>query len=285
MSNSDLDPFEGLEALGQIFSDRDGPMPPSRAPDRNREVRLPFRDVMRHQKSQVIARQSHETLRRTGAEDVGGHSRVPTAPATERPDEMRIRKESDVEDEVSVLRHAVAKSEAQQRHSQRSDALGSAHGLEDPAPEFVNGQRARVEHLIGNSSNRLEQPAFLEQPFGDCSIVPEWMWTPRLAEPPEQRALASIEKHEAHLVRSRALLEATIGGRKAGQRSSFADVDHDGGSPHATRRPQRQIGKGWDERDRQVVDAEESEVFESTDGVRLSRPRQSRDDNEVGRAP
>ena len=45
-------------------------------------------------------------------------------------------------------------------------------------------------------------------------------------------------------------------------------------------RPAAEIGERRDERDRQVVDAEEAEVFERANGVRLARAGQSGDDEE-----
>ncbi len=72
---------------------------------------------------------------------------------------------------------------------------------QDAAPQFVHGQRARVEHLVGNPSNGLEQAPLFQEALGDGPVERQRMRPARFAEPPEQRAVAGVEKHEPHLVR------------------------------------------------------------------------------------
>jgi hypothetical protein len=86
------------------------------------------------------------------------------------------------------------------------------------------------------------------------------MRPPRLAEAPQQRRVARVEKHEPHGLR-RLALQLPVDEREARERLALADVDDDGRTPDlAWLTSARSANVGIS--DRQVVDAEVAEILE-----------------------
>src|SRR5215203_1573546 len=99
----------------QRLGDSDRTMTAARASYANGQVRLSFADVLRHQKFQQVQRVLEELVRRFGAIEILEHLRVAAGMRPELRDEVWIRQEPDVEQQVRIHRNAVLEAEAEDR--------------------------------------------------------------------------------------------------------------------------------------------------------------------------
>ena len=100
-------------AAPQPLGDHHRPVPAAGAADRDRQVALPFRDVVRQDEAQVLLQPVHELAGRRVALHELGDRPVAAGPPPQRRHEMRIRQAAHVEHEVGVDRHAVLEAEAE----------------------------------------------------------------------------------------------------------------------------------------------------------------------------
>ena len=110
------------------------------------------------------------------------------------------------------------------------------------------------------------------------------MWPPRLAEPPQQRAVARLEEDQPDFAGALFLSRRYTAG-KLSRPLPLPDVDDDGGPADVAGGVQGQVRERRDERNGKIVDAEVPEILQRADRVRLARPRQSRDHDERRRLP
>src|SRR5579884_3625186 len=85
---------------------------PTGAPERNREVALALADVVRQQVNQQRGNSFDEFARLREGSYVPGHFRMLTRVLLELRNVIRIREESNIEDEIAVRRHAISVTEA-----------------------------------------------------------------------------------------------------------------------------------------------------------------------------
>src|SRR5581483_3904085 len=94
------------------FGDHHRAMLPTRAAERDRQIALTLLDVVRQEINQKLRNARDELLRLRKRADVLGDPGVASGKRPEFRDKMRVRQEADVENEVCIFGHAMAKAEA-----------------------------------------------------------------------------------------------------------------------------------------------------------------------------
>src|SRR5687767_12917018 len=87
-------PLDPSKPLLQRLRDRDRPMASPRAADADRQVRLPFRDVLRHEKLQQVERVLEELVSGLRAIQILEYLRIPAGMFPQFGDEVRVRQKS-----------------------------------------------------------------------------------------------------------------------------------------------------------------------------------------------
>ena len=146
--------------LADFLSDHHGAMLSARAAEGDRQVALPFVNVVRQQVDEQVGDARDELASLREGANVLGDVRVASCKRTELGDEVRVGQKSDVEDEVGVLGHALTKSEA---HAGDQDAFFRGLFLEslgDVGAKLVNIELGSVDDEIGDGADRCEVAAF-----------------------------------------------------------------------------------------------------------------------------
>ena len=182
---------------------------------------------------------------------------------------VRVGQGAHVEDVVGIEGHAVPVGEAFEY--QRQAAVGGAHQLAHPGAQLGRPQVAGVDD--GRDIAQVGEQLALElDRLDEGAAVGERMGAPRLREAPHQRAGGGVEKDrldgDAFAAQSRQQRQ------QVRQRVGAAHVDGDGDAPVAPLLLEAQ--EVAQQLRRQVVDAEESGVFERVQGHRLCRSRRCR---------
>ena len=107
----------------------------------------------------------------------------------------------------------------------------------------------------------------------DCAAH-QRMRPARLAEPPQNRVVSRLEKHETHATPV-LRLQPPVDGRETGQLTALPDIDDHRGPP-ALAALEAQVGERRNQRHGQVVHAEIAEVFERAQRVGLPRAGEAR---------
>src|ERR1700683_1618652 len=117
--------MRGLDAIAvprkaacYFFGNHHGAMLTTGAAKRQSEVALAFVDVVRQQKQQQIRHAIEKFPRLREADDVVLDLRVFSSQIPEFRNEVWIRQESDIEDQIGIERHAPFVSEADRRDEQ-----------------------------------------------------------------------------------------------------------------------------------------------------------------------
>src|SRR6185503_13645841 len=116
-------------------------------------------------------------------------------------------------------------------------------------------------------------------PFGDGSIGRERMRSPGLAESAHQRRAVGLEEDESRL-HSGGRLQFAIHLRKLLEEPAFTHVDDNRDALETCIAAAGQIRERRNELAGQVIDAKIAQVLERSNGVRLSRPGQPRENDE-----
>src|SRR4029077_18147217 len=132
-----------------FLSDHHGAMLSAGAAEGNRQVALPFVNVMRKQVDEQVGDAGEELGSLWERTNVFGDTRVAPCKRTELGDEVRVGQKADVEDEIGVLGHALTKSEA---HAGDQDTFFRGLFLEslgDVGAKFVNVELRSIDDEIG----------------------------------------------------------------------------------------------------------------------------------------
>jgi len=135
-------------------------MVPPGTPERNREIRLAFRFVRRHQQREQIAEPRQELLGDRLLQEEPGNGRIATGQRPELVDPVGVRKEATVEHEVDVDREPVLVAKAENAHLHRAVARLVAEGIDDAIAELVDGEVRGVDDHVGLGLDDLEGLTF-----------------------------------------------------------------------------------------------------------------------------
>src|SRR5579859_5574862 len=119
--------------------------------------------------------------------------------ASQRPklrDEVRIREKADVEDQISVFRHAFTKTEADAGNEKAALFGLLLKTFGDVSPQLVDVEFGRVDDQICEPANRAEVPTFgLESGFYG-RIRAQGMRAASFAEAAQKHGIGGLEEHD-----------------------------------------------------------------------------------------
>src|SRR5207244_5616640 len=107
------------EAFAELFGEDDAAVAAAGAADRDGEIALSFRAILRNQESEHRFEAREEFLCLRSLEDPLRHARIGSGMRLEALDEIGIRQEANVEDQVARRRNPVAETKGQQRYVER----------------------------------------------------------------------------------------------------------------------------------------------------------------------
>src|SRR5579884_397602 len=170
-------------------------MLPPRAPDGNRQITLPFLDVMRNQIRQHAFESPQKFLRLRKGVDISLHLLVLPGELAQLRHKMRIRQESHVKHQVRIRRNPVLVSEAHKRKQHRT-VIWILEPLRDELPQLVHIEFARIDYHVRQIADRLHQGALARQAFAHRTIFSQRMRPARLAVPSQQRVFARFDVYQ-----------------------------------------------------------------------------------------
>jgi hypothetical protein len=259
-----LDALEAREALLDGLGDHHRPVAPAGAPDADRQVRLPFRDVLGDQEPQQVQRVLEELVRRVRLLEECPDLPVAPRMGPQVRNEVRVGQEPHVEEEVRVDRDPVLEAETEDGDDQLRAGGSSAFDVPERVPQLVDGHLRRVHDVLGQPAERLHALALFADAFEGGPVRRERVRPARLAEPPHEHVVVGVEEDQ-HRVEVPHALQAAEHLRNLLQHLSFAHVDDDRRPRDLVARAQRQFREHRQERHRQVVDAEVAEILERAD--------------------
>src|SRR6185437_2200870 len=115
-----------------------------------------------------------------------------------------------------------------------------------------------IDYQVSNGSNMLQMTAFLAQRSFDRAVGTQWMWPPRLAVTAQQDFIRGLE--EDHLGCDHPF-DRFHDSRQFFQLPPLADVHNQCGA--WVLRRLHQLGKSWNQSDRQIIYAVVAKVLES----------------------
>ena len=257
-------------------------MPPARAADRDRQVRLALAPVEGQEELQQVPEPLEELAALGVLEDELVHPLVAPVERPEPGDEVRVREEADVEDQIGVVGDAVLVPEGDQRRRQPRAGLPRPVELDELVLELVDGERGRVDDPVGDLPELGQRLALGADAVEDVAVRRERMLAPRLVVPAHQRLVARLQEEHLHRVVAATQLAEPL--HQMRQVLAFPHVDPERDVPDVSRRPRRQLGERRDQGRRQVVDAEVADILEALDREALAGAAEPGDDD-VGDRP
>ena len=266
----------------QLLDQRHRAMSPSRAADRDREIRLALALVGRQHEAQEVLQTPEELAALLGLHDEVPHPAVAAVQRPQRLHEVRVGQEADVEHQIGVERDAVLEAERHQRDGQARPPPGRDVVLDEQVLELVHGERGRVHHAVGDLAERGEHLALGADAVEYVAVGRQRVPAARLPVAAHQRLLARLQEQDLGGVAPL----AQLGQRVEQVREVFplADVHAERHAIDGMRRAGDQVGEGGDERGGEVVHAEEPHVLEALDRVALAGAAHAGDDHEGDRA-
>src|SRR6266853_4232927 len=143
-----------VQRLVHRFRQHHRTMTPPGASKCDRQVALPFPDIVRNQIRQQALDTSQELSGLRKGADITGDARVAPGKLAQLGNEMWIRKKTHVEDEVGIRWNPVLVTKTHQGNHHRPPVrfLKTVH---DELAQLVNVELARVDHHIGELADRL----------------------------------------------------------------------------------------------------------------------------------
>src|ERR1017187_4974315 len=256
----------GLQPLLHLFRDKHRPVLPAGASERHRQIALPFLNVMRQQKLQHVRHLVQKLLRLRKLEDVLRHFGIPPGQFAERRHKVRVGQKAHVEHQVGLCRNAVLEAEADRRNGQVARARASLKLRQNVRAQLVYVELRRVQHHVGDVADGVEPLAFgayaLRHGLAAHRVRP-----PRLGKPAHQRLFVRLQEYHAGRKRLSHLLQNR---RKAVQPRRLAHIHHQRRARNLGRLP-HQVGKAWNQFQRQVVHRVVAEVIKRLQRRQLPR--------------
>ena len=199
--------------------------------------------------------------------------------AAQSGNEMGIRQEAHVEDEVRVRGDAVfiAKTDDGDEHG---TLVGILEALGDEGAEFVDVELGGVDHHVGKLADGLHESAFVAEAFADGQGFAERMGTARLAVTAEQCVIVGVDEHQGDGMILAKMFQQR---REFFELYAFAGIDEKSGTSEIALAGGVQFGKNRHQLDGKIIDAVEAHVLEGFEDGAFSRAGDAGKDNEMAR--
>src|SRR5947208_1279526 len=269
---------ELVEEPSELFCQRHRAMAAPGAADRDRQIGLALALVAREQELEKALEVLEELSALRIVEDELSHARVAPVEGSEPRDEVRVRQEAHVEDQVGVERDAVLEAERHEQGGEARPRAGRDVVLDEELLESVDGQPRGVDDPVGDLAQVRHRLALGADALENVAIDRQRVAAAGLVVPPDETLLARLEEEDLDGMAAR--LELVDRVEQVGKVLPLPDVHAQRHPPDRLARPRDQISEGWNERRGQVVDTEEAHVLEALDRVALPGAAEPGDEDE-----
>lgn len=266
-----------LQIPANYFSERDGTMPSASAPQRDRQITLPFANVVRNQKAKKALDLAQELTRLRKRTDVTRNAPVLSAERTQTWNEMRIGKKTHIKNEIRIRGNSIAEAEANDGNKQRA-LTGFLKAIDNELPQFVDVEFRGVNDDIGKAANRRHAPALFANAVGNREPVAERMRTARLAKAAHERFVTRFDEHERRWVSAG---ERTIKNRQLFNLLALARIDEQRRAFNFAAALVVELAENGDQRDREIINAIEAQVLERIQDRALTGARKAGEDDKL----
>src|ERR1019366_9260919 len=246
-----------LQRAANRLGQRHGAVPPARATERDRQKTFALPDIVRDQISQKTFDAAQELSGLRKRANVTRDARILAAERAEARNEVRIRKEAHVENQVRVGGNSVAKSETDDR-DQEWPPPRALKAVDDELAQLVNVEFCRVDDDVGETADRGHAPPLLANSLGDGDFLAERMGAAGFAEAAQQSALARFDEDE----RGGAFAaQLAVNSRQLVNVSAFAGVHQQGHALHFAASALIEFAERGNQSDGEIIHEVEAEVL------------------------
>src|SRR5262249_427643 len=139
----------------------------------------------------------------------------------------------------------------------------------DMIAQLMNIDTRGIDDDVGHVADQLQPIALFHDALLHRTVEGQRMRTARFAEPAYQHIVGSLEKQDREAISVE--LHVIIDRGKMVEKGGFGNVDDQGNVADLIAFARAKLDKRRDQLGRQIVDAKESEVFETPDRAALSR--------------
>src|SRR5438874_3397252 len=262
--------------LGQLLSDDHRAVTSTRAPDRDREVRLALLHECRQQEPEELVELGEERVALGLPEDIGAHVVVEPGLRSQRVDPVRVRQEARVEHEVDVEREAVLVAERDDRRLQAGPSLAPEQ-VEQPVAQLVDVELGGVDDHVGLGLDRLEELPLALDALPYPLALGEGVTPAGVLVTADEHLVRRLEEQNANV--GAGLAELVERGCELLEVGAGANRQRDPLGRGARRL--HELGHLGDEGRGKVVDDEAAQVLERVGRLRSSCTRETGDDDEL----
>src|SRR5215470_17817771 len=245
------------EVVAHVLSDHHRSVLSPGATERDRQITLPFPDIVRQKVHQQLRDAIDELLRLGEGTDVLGYPRMPPGQRAELRHKMRIRQKPDVEDQVGILRYSMFETKAYARYEYVLVRCLMFELFRYMRAQLVHVELRRVDHEISNGPDRPQMFAFLLQRGFHWGLRAQWMGPASLAEAPKQGCVRRLKVHD---LGGQHLFDGLQDVGQLIEFAAFPDVNDKSGPPDFGRL-HGQFGKAGDQFDRKIIDTVVAQVL------------------------
>src|ERR1700735_679703 len=158
-------------------------MPSPGASQRDCQIALSFLNVVWNQVKQQAFDASQELAGLRKRTNVARDPRILSTERAQSRNKVRVRKKAYVEYQIRIGWNSVAESETHNRDEQRPPSR-VLKAVNYELPQFMHVEFRGVDYSARKPPNRRHPPALFAYSFGNGSVTPQRMRSPRLAKTP-----------------------------------------------------------------------------------------------------
>src|SRR5579871_497455 len=260
------------EKPGEVLAHDHRAVLPAGAADGDGQMCLALRRVLGQQVLEQVVEPPLELLRLAPLQHPLADLRAVAGESAQRLHVVRVGEKPHVEDQVGVDGYPVLVAERRDAHDEGARAARADVRIRQLLAQLAGAERARVDDLVGPLLERLEPPPLAPDPVEHAA--PQRMLAAGLLEAADQDLVRRLQ--EQNLKRDAHAAEAGERRVERVEELAAAHVDHERHPADPALGFLDDLGKLRDQRGRQVVHAEEAQVFEGMHCLRFTRPAQSR---------
>ena len=148
-----------LQPLGHIFRNHHRTMLASGAAEGDCQITFAFVDVVRQKVNQQVGDALDKFVRLRERKNVFCDLRIAPGQRPEFRDEMRVRQEADIKNQVSVIGNTVPEHEADARNQNISALFFFLKQLVNVRAQLMNVELRSVDHQVSNGANGTQAAA------------------------------------------------------------------------------------------------------------------------------